>query len=117
MAFDIDKIRRAETRKLNAIVKAVPEARKPIAQSLTRELLFMACTLEELRDNVAENGAVELFKNGKQEMLRESPALKSYSTLIQRYSLLYKQLCDLLPKDEARKAEDELMQFIEANKP
>ena len=114
MEIDKDKIRRAETRKLNKIAKAVPVAKKAVADSLTRELVFMACTLEELRAEVDQNGAVELFKNGKQEMLRESPALKSYSTLIQRYSLLYKQLCELLPKDEGKQAEDELMAFLDA---
>ena len=114
MEIDKDKIRRTETRKLNKIAKAVPEAKKTVADSLTRELVFMACTLAELRAEVDQNGAIELFKNGKQEMLRESPALKSYSTLIQRYSLLYKQLCELLPKEEAKGAEDELMAFLEA---
>nr|DAM87221.1 MAG TPA: hypothetical protein [Caudoviricetes sp.] len=112
MDIDKDKIRRAETRKLNKIAKAVPESKKAVADSLTRELVFMACTLEELRADVDKNGAVELFKNGRQEMLRESPALKSYSTLIQRYSLLYKQLCELLPKEEAKGAEDELQAFL-----
>lgn len=112
MEIDKDKIRRAETRKLNKLVKAVPEDKQTVAQSLTRELAFMAGTLEELRAFVDENGAVDNFKNGRQEMLRESPALKSYSTLIQRYSLLYKQLCDLLPKEVAKQAEDELMNFL-----
>lgn len=112
MEIDKDKIRRAETRKLNKLVKAVPEDKQTVAQSLTRELVFMAGTLEDLRAFVDENGAVDNFKNGRQEMLRESPALKSYSTLIQRYSLLYKQLCDLLPKEVAKQAEDELMNFL-----
>lgn len=112
MEIDKDSIRRAETRKLNKIAKAVPEGKAGVAKSLIRELVFMACTLEELRADVDEKGAVELFKNGKQEMFRESPALKSYSTLIQRYSLLYRQLCELLPKDEAKGTEDELQAFL-----
>jgi regulator of replication initiation timing len=111
MDINKDKIRKAEQRKLSKIAKNVPEIKKGVADSLIKELSFMAVTLEELRENVGEHGAVEWFVNGSQEMWRESPALKSYSTLIQRYGNLYKQLCDLLPKEEQQKARDEFLEF------
>lgn len=105
---------RSELTRLKKIVKLVPENKKSVANSLIKELSFMAGTLEELKENITEHGAVDYFKNGKQEMWRESPALKSYNTTIQRYSLLYKQLCDLLPKDEEVKAKQDggLMDFL-----
>lgn len=108
------KASRAELTRLKKIVKLVPDNKKSVANSLIKELSFMAGTLEELRENITVNGAVDFFKNGKQEMWRESPALKSYNTTIQRYSLLYKQLCDLLPKEEATKVQQDggLMDFI-----
>lgn len=107
------KAAKAEAKKLNKLVKLVPENKKDVAKSIAQELSFMAGTLEELKSNIAQNGAVEWFQNGKQEMWRESPALKSYNTTIQRYSLLSKQLCDLLPKEEAVKAkEGGLMDFL-----
>ena len=107
------KASRAELTRLKKIVKLVPDNKKSVANSLIKELSFMAGTLEELKENITVNGAVDFFKNGKQEMWRESPALKSYNTTIQRYSLLYKQLCDLLPKEEAVKASDGgLMDFL-----
>ena len=82
MEINKDKIRKAEQRKLSKIAKNVPEVKRGVADSLVKELSFMAGTLEELRANIEEHGAVEWFKNGSQEMWRESPALKSYSTLI-----------------------------------
>ncbi len=94
MAIDVHR------RELNKIVKQVPKEKQPIAKSLANELAFMLRTLDDLRSEIDENGAVELFKNGKQEMRRESPAMKVYNTTIQRYSLLYKQLMDLIPKEE-----------------
>ena len=108
------KASRAELTRLKKIVKLVPENKKGVANSLIKELAFMAGTLEELKENITEHGAVDYFVNGKQEMWRESPALKSYNTTIQRYSLLYKQLCDLLPKEEATKVQQDggLMDFI-----
>lgn len=90
---------------MSDLLKLIPEEKQLIAKKLITELNFMSSTLTQLRKMIKDQGAVELFKNGKQEMLRESPALKSYNTTIQRYSLLYKQLIDLLPKEE-RKAEE-----------
>jgi hypothetical protein len=108
------KASRTELTRLRKLVKLVPDNKKSVANSLIKELSFMAGTLEELKENITEHGAVDYFKNGKQEMWRESPALKSYNTTIQRYSLLYKQLCDLLPKEEAVKAKQDggLMDFL-----
>ena len=108
------KASRAELSRLRKIAKQIPENKKGVANSLIKELSFMSGTLAELKENITEHGAVDYFKNGKQEMWRESPALKSYNTTIQRYSLLYKQLCDLLPKDEVVKAKQDggLMDFL-----
>ena len=65
------------------------------------------------KGKIKENGTVDHFKQGKQEFLRESPALKSYNTTIQRYSLLYKQLTDLLPPPEVdSKKKNEVLDFI-----
>lgn len=97
---------------LKRLIKQVPADRKAIADSLFKELVFMEKTLEELRETVDKDGPVSLFKQGKQEFLRESPALKSYNTTIQRYSLLYKQLTDLLPPSVRPEASDPLIDFI-----
>lgn len=112
MDLDKDKVIAKELRNLKKVAKNVPSDKKIIADSIIKELSFMAYTLEELRQNVKENGAVDYFINGKQEMWRESPALKSYSTMIQRYSLLYKQLTDLLPKSSDVQNSSELIDFL-----
>lgn len=112
MDLDKDKVIAKELRNLKKVARNVPSDKKIIADSIIKELSFMAYTLEELRQNVKENGAVDYFINGKQEMWRESPALKSYSTMIQRYSLLYKQLTDLLPKSSDVQNSSELIDFL-----
>ena len=100
-----------DVRKLKKILKLVPADRKDIAEKLIVEISFVAETLADLREK--ENGTVDHFKQGKQEFLRESPALKSYNTTIQRYSLLYKQLTDLLPPPEVdSKKKNEVLDFI-----
>ena len=102
-------------RQFNKILKQVPEDKKPIAASLIKELTFMALTLDELKEKIKETGTVELFKQGKQEFWRESPALRAYNTTVQRYSLLYKQLTDLLPKTTEDIQDNALYEFIKAN--
>ena len=115
MEIDRDKERSKLKRQFNKILKQVPEDKKPIAQSLIKELTFMALTLDDLKDQVKEGGTVELFKQGKQEFLRESPALKAYNTTVQRYSLLYKQLTDLLPKAAQEAQGNALYEFIKGD--
>lgn len=102
-------------RQFNKILKQVPEDKKPIAESLIKELLFMTNTLDDLKEQVEERGTVDLFKQGSQEFLRESPALKAYNTTVQRYSLLYKQLSDLLPKGQTESKDNALYEFIKGN--
>jgi len=102
-------------RQFNKLLKQIPEDKKPIGQSLIKELTFMALTLDDLKIQVEEGGTVEMFKQGSQEFLRESPALKAYNTTVQRYSLLYKQLTELLPKEAQEGKENALYEFIKAN--
>ena len=89
---------------LKEVLQKIPDDKQAIAARLIDELVFMQKTLQQLKRQVDENGTVELFKQGKQSFMRESPALKSYNTTIQRYSNLYKQLTDMLPKDDSPKS-------------
>ncbi|EJS08203.1 hypothetical protein [Bacillus cereus] len=102
----------SDMKKLKTILKQIPSDRLPIAQSIYNELVFMQTTLDTLKAQVSEEGPTAMFKQGRQEFLREHPALKAYNTTVQRYSLLYKQLVDLLPPTDLKPKEDELIDFI-----
>lgn len=93
--------RRKLSTELKQILEKIPEDKKTIAGRLCDELVFLQETLEDLKAQVKETGTVEHFKQGKQDFLRESPALRSYNNTLKQYSALYKQLCDLLPKEDA----------------
>lgn len=99
-------------KRLKKSLKEVPKEKQPVAQSLFDELVFMQNTLLTLKEQIEDEGATAMFKQGKQEFLREHPALKGYNTMVQRYSLLYKQVCDLLPAKEQPKETDPLIDFI-----
>lgn len=98
--------------KVKKLLVNVPEERKPIAEGLYNELVFMQNIMSTLKIQVYEEGAVSMFKQGQQEFLREHPALTAYNKTIQRYTQVYKQLIELLPKLNEKKQGDELMDFI-----
>ena len=100
-------------RKLKRLLKLVPVDRRAVAEKLIAEIAFMEDTLNGLRRHIEKNGAIDHFKQGQQEFDRESPAVKTYNTMIQRYSLIYRQLTDMLPKpDPTDKGANELLEFI-----
>lgn len=112
MTLPEKKQQSADARKLAAPVRLVPADRKAIAEKLAKELSFMSMTLEDLKAEIQERGPIDLFKQGSQEFFRESPALKAYNTTIQRYSLLWKQLEGLLPKQVQDNANSPLFDFL-----
>lgn len=50
----------------------MPADKTTIANSLVTELAFMAGTLAELRQHINDEGAIEHFKQGKQEFLERA---------------------------------------------
>lgn len=94
------------------ILEKIPSDKKKIAENLIVELIFMRETLAELKDQIREHGTIEHFEQGKQNFLRESPALKSYNTTAQRYSLFFRQLCDLAGKSQEAEKSNPVYDFI-----
>ena len=97
---------------LKEILRKVPEDKKSVAGRLADELVFMQETLADLKQQVKDKGTVEHFEQGKQSFLRENPALRSYNTTLKQYAALYKQLCDLLPKEEAGQKSNPVYDFL-----
>lgn len=97
---------------LKTILERIPENKKAVAGRLADELIFLQATLTDLKQQIKERGTVEQFIQGKQNFLRESPALKSYNITLKSYSTLYKQLTDLLPKDQDTKEKNDLYDFL-----
>ena len=114
--FEKNKDISTEMKRLKKILKVIPSDRKPVADNIYNELLFIQRTLDKLKKDVDENRTTTLFKQGQQEFLRENPALKGYNTTIKNYSSLYKQLIDMLPPVKPVEESDKLIDFIKENK-
>ena len=106
--------RRKLSTELKEILEKIPQDKKAVAARLADELVFMQETLAELRQQVKANGTLEHFIQGKQDFWRESPALRGYNNTLKQYNSTFKQLCDLLPKeDTTRSTGNPLYDFIE----
>jgi hypothetical protein len=87
-----------EVDRLNAIFVDLPDSDKEIAKELIERIAFMTIQLEVLEDDIKLKGPTYMFENGKQKMLVENPAQKSYNTMMNRYTAAYKELFNLAKK-------------------
>ena len=99
------------------ILEKIPDDKKVIGRKLIEELSFMEKTLASLKRQIEENGELEHFQQGKQDFLRESPALKGYNTTVQRYSVMYRQLTDLMGKTQEAEKSNAVYDFLKEEKP
>ena len=94
------EVKHVEIKKLEKIMEKIPNEKMDEANLIVAELKFILETIEELKKAIKDKGAVEHFVNGKQDFLRESPALGSYNKLMKTYDVFYKNLINLVPKEE-----------------
>ena len=99
------------------ILEKIPDDKEVIGKKLIEELSFMEKTLASLKRQIEENGELEHFQQGKQDFLRESPALKGYNTTVQRYSVMYRQLTDLMGKTQEAEKSNAVYDFLKEEKP
>lgn len=98
--------------KYKKIFKNIGQDRLAINDDLLVNVAFMAVTLEDLQKEVHEKGVVEHFIQGKQNFLREQPALKAYNTTIKNYNSSMKILNDLMPNGEKVQEGESLLKFM-----
>lgn len=82
------------------VFSQISEDKKELAKTLIDRVAFMSITLDLLEDDIKTKGPTYPFEQGKQKMIVENPAQKSYNTMINRYTATVRQLSDLLPKIE-----------------
>ena len=101
-----------KNKKFDEILNKIPEPKRYIGENLVKELIFIDDTLTELKKQIKSEGVLEHFQQGKQDFQRESPALKAYNTTVQRYSVMYRQLNDLMGKTSELEKDNEVYNFL-----
>ena len=105
-----------EINRIKKLYKDLEKDKVKVVEGLVTEASFMKLTLQELREDLFKNGMTELYENGPQVLNRERPETKIYSTMIQRYSNVMKQLIDYMPEEEQKEENDELKEFLNRRK-
>jgi len=79
------------------------------ASPLLQNLAFMTVTLEDLKEEINTTGCTVEYKNGENQFgTKKSPAVETYNTMLKNYSNVYKQVFDMIPKQEEwEKVKDE----------
>ena len=93
----------ADIKELKKVFEETNDNRSKLALSLLDKAEFMEDTLKKLQQKVKEDGVVTIMCQGKYDIDRENPALKSYNTTIKNYTSVIKQLNDMLPTEEKPK--------------
>lgn len=87
-----------ELQRLNDIFVDIETNKKKTVEKLIEDAAFMAVTLEETRKIIARDGVIELYQNGEnQKGIKKSSAVEVYDKMVNTYSRVIKQLCDLIP--------------------
>lgn len=104
-------IKEEKIKQFNKIFENVKGNERTLIDGLIEQACFVYVQLKELNEIIEKNGAVEKFKQGKQQFNREQPAMKSYNALIKNYNLLIKQLSEFLPPGNTITTEDEFIRY------
>ena len=102
----------AEKERLTTLMDGVPSSSAEIVKGLIERVSFMNVTLSELEEDINKNGSIELFKNGSQEFYKESASVKTYNTMINRYTAAVKELLRLvIENDRGRQGDPDMDEF------
>ncbi|WLR44471.1 hypothetical protein LC087_19410 (plasmid) [Bacillus carboniphilus] len=89
-----------EVERINKILVKLPDKKKEIAKELIKRIAHMTIQLQILEETVQTKGPTYWMENGRQRMLVENPAQKSYNNTMNRYTSAYEKLFILVDKIE-----------------
>lgn len=100
-------------KKLEESLYLIPDHQQYMAKEYIEELSFMRSILDSLKKEIAKGGATGVFQNGAQTNTRQTPELKAYLDVTNRYNQFIKQYLALFPTEE-QEADNELVAFLKA---
>lgn len=93
---------RREKKRLKEIYKNLPEDSTDVVEGLIDRAAFLRPTLEDLEEDMIENGTTEEFSQGKEEPYdRERPVVRQYNALLKNYQQIINKLDDIQPTMQA----------------
>ena len=102
----------SEIKRLSGIYNGLPPKQKALAQGLIEQAARIRIRLNELNDDIEQNGMTELFQQSDKvdPFSRERPEAALFVKLDKNYQAIMRQLQDLIPPEDAG-IRDELDDF------
>ena len=105
-----------EIKRLTELFRDLEENKKAAVEGLIQEAAFMRVTMSELKEDINEKGPIDEMEQGDYSILRASPSVTTYNTMIQRYTTVMKEILNLFPKKEAPGIDDDGFESFVINK-
>ena len=89
---------KAEKDRLMAIYSELDENELKVAEGLITQASFMLITLEDLQNEINQNGVVGEYKNGKDQYgTKQSAELQAYNQTLRSYNAVIGKLLKIVP--------------------
>lgn len=89
---------KAEKDRLMAIYSDLDENELKVAEGLITQASFMLITLEDLQNEINQNGVVGEYKNGKDQYgTKQSAELQAYNQTLRSYNAVIGKLLKIVP--------------------
>lgn len=90
----------SETARLRRLYKDLPKNRKAVAEGLIIQAARLRVRLNELNDDIRENGLTEWFTQSEktEPYMRERPSAALFIKLDKNYQAIIRQLAEMLPE-------------------
>lgn len=90
-----------EDKRLRQIYKDIKKDRLATVDGLIRRAAYMRITLDDMENDLDDNGFVEMFSQSEktEPYERERPVARLYNTMNKNYQSIIKQLSELIPKE------------------
>ena len=105
-----------ERRRLSRQFAGLEKRNRAVVDGLIEQAAFLRVQLQELSEDLTENGVTELFQQGatQEPYERQRPAANVYNSMNANYQKIIAKLNDLLPKPTAKTAvSDDFEDFVE----
>jgi hypothetical protein len=112
-----EKLRRIseEIKRLNKLFGEIDLKTRKAVHSLVENAAFMSVTLEDLQEEINENGVTETYQNGANQFgVKKSSVVEVYNLMVKNHMGVMKQLAELIPKPKGKteEGEDDFGNFV-----
>jgi len=96
------------------LLDKIPEEVRSKVKVMIDDVDFMNKRIAALKKTIITEGEVELFSQGKQRFLRQSPAMTTYLALVKQRDMTMDKIKGFMPKQTAEVKDDEFEEFVAA---